>query len=121
MRDLIVLTAIVFGAVTLFALLQLHGTRVVTSEVYFGSLVIVAITVVVLWKISKYSIKMIGRLWNKTSYKYDYNVYGKENRKPNPIRQKSVEKKEISAFCENCGKPLKPTAKFCGKCGTPRT
>ena len=25
-----------------------------------------------------------------------------------------------SIFCENCGKPLKPTAKFCGKCGTPR-
>ena len=25
-----------------------------------------------------------------------------------------------SDFCENCGKSLEPTTKFCGKCGTPR-
>jgi len=34
---------------------------------------------------------------------------------------KPAKKKETSAFCENCGKPLKPKAKFCGKCGTPRS
>ena len=38
--------------------------------------------------------------------------------KPSP---KPAEKKETSAFCENCGKPLKPTAKFCGGCGTQRS
>ena len=27
---------------------------------------------------------------------------------------------DVSAFCEKCGVTLKPTAKFCGKCGTPR-
>ena len=27
-------------------------------------------------------------------------------------------KKETSAFCDNCGKSLRPTAKFCGSCGT---
>ena len=27
-------------------------------------------------------------------------------------------KKETSAFCDNCGKSLKPTAKFCGSCGS---
>ena len=26
-----------------------------------------------------------------------------------------------SNFCDNCGKSLKKTAKFCGKCGTPRS
>ena len=31
---------------------------------------------------------------------------------------KRIKKKETSMFCENCGKPLKPTAKFCGSCGT---
>ena len=31
---------------------------------------------------------------------------------------KPAKKKETSAFCENCGKPLKPKAKFCGKCGS---
>jgi hypothetical protein len=34
---------------------------------------------------------------------------------------KPAEKKETSAFCENCGKALKPMAKFCGGCGTPRS
>ena len=24
-----------------------------------------------------------------------------------------------NVFCENCGNTLNPTAKFCGKCGTP--
>ena len=41
--------------------------------------------------------------------------------KQKPAKQKPAEKKETSAFCENCGKPLKPEAKFCGQCGTPRS
>jgi len=39
--------------------------------------------------------------------------------KPKPAKQKPVEKKETSAFCENCGNTLNPKAKFCGSCGTP--
>ena len=31
---------------------------------------------------------------------------------------KPAETKPISSSCNSCGKPLKPTAKFCGKCGT---
>ena len=27
----------------------------------------------------------------------------------------------VNSFCTKCGKPLKPTAKFCGGCGTPRS
>ena len=41
--------------------------------------------------------------------------------KQKPAKQKPAEKKETSAFCENCGKSLKPEAKFCGGCGTPRS
>ena len=41
--------------------------------------------------------------------------------KEKPTKQKPAEKKETSAFCENCGKSLKPEAKFCGQCGTPRS
>ena len=41
--------------------------------------------------------------------------------KPKPAKQKPVKKEEMSAFCENCGNTLKPTAKFCGSCGTART
>ena len=36
-------------------------------------------------------------------------------------RRKPVEKEETSSSCSNCGKSLKPTAKFCGGCGTPRS
>ena len=40
--------------------------------------------------------------------------------KTEPSR-KPAEKKETSSSCSNCGNPLKPEAKFCGKCGTPRS
>ena len=33
------------------------------------------------------------------------------------VARKPVEKKETSSSCSNCGKPLKPAAKFCGSCG----
>ena len=35
-----------------------------------------------------------------------------------PTISEEIGKKERSAFCENCGNTLKPTAKFCGSCGT---
>jgi len=41
--------------------------------------------------------------------------------KQKPAKQKPAKKKETSSSCNNCGKPLKPEAKFCGKCGTPRS
>ena len=38
-----------------------------------------------------------------------------------PTISEEIGKKERSAFCENCGKSLRPTAKFCGGCGTQRS
>jgi len=35
--------------------------------------------------------------------------------------RKSAEARQSSSACNSCGRPLKPTAKFCGKCGTPRS
>jgi len=32
--------------------------------------------------------------------------------------RKPAETRQTSSSCNSCGKPLKPTAKFCGKCGT---
>jgi len=32
--------------------------------------------------------------------------------------RKPAETRQTSSSCSNCGKPLKPTAKFCGKCGS---
>ena len=34
------------------------------------------------------------------------------------IARKPAEKKETSSSCNSCGTRLKPTAKFCGKCGS---
>ena len=41
--------------------------------------------------------------------------------KEKPAKQKPAEKKEIPSSCSNCGASLKPEAKFCGQCGTPRS
>jgi hypothetical protein len=46
-------------------------------------------------------------------YEEQYLAKQKPSRKP-------VEKEETSTSCDNCGNKLKPTAKFCGSCGTPR-
>ena len=32
--------------------------------------------------------------------------------------RKPAETKQASSFCDSCGRPLKPAAKFCGKCGS---
>ena len=32
--------------------------------------------------------------------------------------RKPAETRQTSSFCDSCGKPLKPTAKFCGGCGS---
>ena len=34
--------------------------------------------------------------------------------------RKPAETRPTSSSCNSCGKPLKPAAKFCGKCGTKR-
>ncbi len=49
---------------------------------------------------------------NVRPYRRAYPQYGRSN------YQKLEESK--NNFCENCGNTLKPTAKFCGRCGTPR-
>ena len=49
---------------------------------------------------------------------YEEQYLAGQNIEPSP---KPAEKKETSALCKNCGKLLKPTAKFCGGCGTPRS
>ncbi len=41
-----------------------------------------------------------------------------------PTQQESITKERIktpSEFCQSCGSLLKPAARFCGKCGTPRS
>ena len=36
-------------------------------------------------------------------------------------KREAPRREETSSSCSNCGKPLKPEAKFCGQCGTPRS
>ena len=66
----------------------------------------------------------VARRGSKTSKpaKQDLEEYEEKYlAKEKPAKQKPAEKKETSSSCSNCGKTLKPTAKFCGECGTPRS
>jgi hypothetical protein len=115
MRDLLLLIVIVSLVVIVFAFVVSSSQgKFIGPESWLILIIIIVIIVVVLWK-------LVVRPSSKMSKRFSYREYGKENRKPIPIRQKPVDKKEISAFCENCGKPLKKTAKFCGGCGTQRS
>ena len=37
------------------------------------------------------------------------------------IKQPAETRESESNFCDNCGKSLRPTAKFCSGCGSPRS
>ena len=66
----------------------------------------------------------VARRGSKTSKpaKQDLKEYEEKYlAKEKPAKQKPAEKKETSSSCSNSGKPLKPEAKFCGGCGTPRS
>jgi len=49
---------------------------------------------------------------------YEDQYLSRQRIEPSP---KSAETRQTSSSCSNCGASLKPTAKFCGKCGTPRS
>ena len=49
---------------------------------------------------------------------YEDQYLRRQGQRPKP---KPAETRQTSSSCSNCGKPLKPTAKFCGECGTPRS
>ena len=46
----------------------------------------------------------------------------KKGSKTSAVQQESSSTKQTTILvCSNCGKPLKPKAKFCGKCGSPQS
>ena len=49
---------------------------------------------------------------------YESKDLARQGQRPSP---KPAETRQISSSCNSCGKPLKPIAKFCGGCGTPRS
>ena len=46
---------------------------------------------------------------------YESKYLARQGQRPT---RKPAETRPTSSSCNSCGKPLKPTAKFCGKCGT---
>ena len=46
---------------------------------------------------------------------YESQYIARQGQRPSP---KPAETRPTSSSCNSCGKPLKPTAKFCGKCGS---
>ena len=49
---------------------------------------------------------------------YEEQYLARQGQRPT---RKPAESKSTTPSCNSCGKPLKPTAKFCGGCGTPRS
>ena len=46
----------------------------------------------------------------------------KKGSKASAVQRESPSRRQTTVlFCNNCGKPLKPAAKFCGKCGSPQS
>jgi len=45
---------------------------------------------------------------------YESKYLARQGQRPSP---KPAETRPTPSSCNSCGKPLKPTAKFCGKCG----
>ena len=46
---------------------------------------------------------------------YESKYLARQGQRPS---RKLAETRPISSSCNSCGRPLKPTAKFCGKCGS---
>ena len=46
---------------------------------------------------------------------YEEQYLSRQGQRPT---RKPEETRQTSSSCNSCGKPLKPTAKFCGKCGS---
>ena len=46
---------------------------------------------------------------------YEEQYLQRQGQRPSP---KPAETRPTSSSCNSCGRPLKPTAKFCGKCGS---
>ena len=49
---------------------------------------------------------------------YESKYLARQGQRPSP---KPAETRPTPSSCNSCGKPLKPTAKFCGGCGTQRS
>jgi len=49
---------------------------------------------------------------------YEEQYLARQGQRPSP---KPAEARQTSSSCNSCGNPLKPTAKFCGGCGSPRS
>ena len=45
----------------------------------------------------------------------------KGSKEPTAQKKPSSRRKRTVSLCTNCGKPLRPKAKFCGKCGSARS
>ena len=91
------------------------GTSIPSLYIAGGAAAIAAVVIGIVFAYSRNS--KTPKTTKQDLEEYEEKYLAKEK----PAKQKPAEKKETSAFCRNCGKSLKPEARFCGECGTPRS
>ena len=90
------------------------GTSIPPLYIAGGAAVIGAVVIGIIFAYSRNS--KTPKPAKRDLEEYEEKYLAKQKPSPKPAK-----KKETSPSCSNCGKPLKPEAKFCGKCGTPRS
>ena len=93
------------------------GTSIQPGYIAVGAAAIGAAIIGIIFAVRRGS---SGTKTPKTTKKELEEYEGKYLAKQKPSR-KPAESRPTSSSCNNCGKPLNVDAKFCGKCGTPRS
>ena len=90
------------------------GTSIPSLYIAGGAAAIAAVVIGIVFAYSRNS--KTPKPAKRDLEEYEEKYLAKQKPSPKPSK-----KKETSLSCNNCGKPLKPEAKFCGQCGTSRS
>ena len=97
-------------------LAESSGTSIQPIYIAAGAAVIGAVVIGIVFAVRRGSSGTTTAKPAKQDLKeYESKYLAKQDVKSSP---KPAETRPTSSSCSNCGKPLKPTAKFCGKCGS---
>ena len=99
-------------------LAESSGTSIQPGYIAAGAAAIGAAVVGVIFAVRRSSSGTTTKPAKQDLEEYESKYLAKQGLRPS---QKPAETRQTSSSCSNCGAKLKLTAKFCGKCGTPRS